>query len=65
MEPRIAVSPAVLLRNHGLIATGKTLAEAAALVEEIEEAAKLFFLLGDRGEPLSPEQVAELRQRYG
>ncbi len=62
---RITVSPAVLLRNHGLITTGGTVAEAAALVEEIEEAAKLFFLLGDRGAPLSPEQVAELRRRYG
>ncbi len=36
-------TPAFLLRNHGSVAVGNTLAEAAALAEEIEEAARLFF----------------------
>ena len=57
-------SPAMLMRNHGSIAIGKTLAQATALAEEIEETARLHLLLGDRGQPLTPEQVAELRRRF-
>lgn len=57
-------TPAMLMRNHGSIAIGKNLVEAAALAEELEETARLYFLLGDRVQPLSPEQVAELRRRF-
>lgn len=57
-------SPAILLRNHGSITIGKTLTEAAALAEEIEEQAKLWFLLGERGRKLNAEQIAELRRRF-
>ena len=64
MEKRIVGAPAVLLRNHGSIAVGGSLAEAAALAEEIEEAARLFFILDERGQALSREQVAELRRRF-
>lgn len=64
VERRAALSPAVLLRNHGSIAAGKTLFEAAALAEEIEEQAKLYFLLDGRGRRLSMEQIAELRRRF-
>src|SRR3954471_11822653 len=64
VEKRITGTPAVLLRNHGSIAVGGSLAEAAALAEEIEEAARLFFILGDRGQSLSSGQVAELRRRF-
>lgn len=63
VEQRAAGTPSLLLRNHGAIAAGTTLAEAAALAEELEEAARLYFLLGDRGQPLSAAQVAELRHR--
>jgi ribulose-5-phosphate 4-epimerase/fuculose-1-phosphate aldolase len=63
VEQRAAGTPSLLLRNHGAIAAGTTLAEAAALAEELEEAARLYFLLGDRGQPLSAAQVAELRRR--
>ena len=54
----------MLLRNHGSIAIGDTLAEAAALAEEIEEQARLFFLVGGRGRVLSADEVAELRRRF-
>ena len=64
VEKRIADTPALLLRNHGSIAVGSTLAEAMGLAEEIEEAAKLFFLVGDRGRALSESEVAELRRRF-
>ena len=59
-----ARSPALLLRNHGSITIGRSLAEAGGLAEEIEQQARLFFLLGPRGRQLSPEQVAELRRRF-
>jgi len=57
-------TPAMLMRNHGSIAIGTTLSEAAALAEEIEETSRLFLLLGDRAQPLTSEQVAELRRRF-
>lgn len=64
VEKRIAHTPALLLRNHGSIAVGGNLPEAAALAEEIEEIARLFFILNGRGQVLSPDQVAELRRRF-
>jgi len=57
-------TPAMLMRNHGSIAIGSSLAEASALAEEIEETARLFLLLGDRAQPLTSEQVLELRRRF-
>lgn len=55
---------AVLLRNHGPITIGKDLAEAAALAEELEEHARLYFILGQRGRPLTRAQVRELKKRF-
>ena len=57
-------SQALLLRNHGSITIGKTLMEAVALAEEVEEQAKLYFLLGRSGRPLTDEQIIELRRRF-
>jgi len=57
-------SRAVLLRNHGLATTGKSLKAATIAAEEFEEAAKLYLLLGNRPYvPLSPEDLNELVQR--
>jgi ribulose-5-phosphate 4-epimerase/fuculose-1-phosphate aldolase len=64
VERLARVTPAMLMRNHGSIAIGATLAEASALAEEIEETARLFLMLGDRAQPLTPEQVLELRRRF-
>jgi len=64
VEAAAAKSPALLLRNHGSITIGRSLKEAGGLAEEIEEQAKLHFLLGSRGRTLTPEQVAELRWRF-
>jgi ribulose-5-phosphate 4-epimerase/fuculose-1-phosphate aldolase len=64
VERAASMSPALLLRNHGSITMGKTLFEASALAEEIEEQAKLYFILGDRGRKLTTEQIAELRRRF-
>lgn len=55
---------AVLLANHGPVASGTTLANAQYATEEIEETAKLFLLLGNRPfRPLTPEQVDALQQK--
>ena len=64
VEAAAAKSSALLLRNHGSIAIGKTLMEAAALAEEIEEQARLYFLLEGRGRRLTSEQIEELRRRF-
>jgi ribulose-5-phosphate 4-epimerase/fuculose-1-phosphate aldolase len=54
-----------LLANHGPVVAGTSLANAQYATEELEETAKLFLLLGERKiRPLTPEQVADLRQRF-
>ena len=56
---------AVLLANHGPIVAGKSLADAVYATEELEETARLFLLLKDRKtNPLTPEQVAELKLKF-
>lgn len=52
----------LLLRNHGAICCGASLSEAADRAEELEETAKLFFLLrGEKLRYLAREDVEELR----
>jgi ribulose-5-phosphate 4-epimerase/fuculose-1-phosphate aldolase len=56
---------AMLLANHGPIVSGKSLEEAVYAYEELEETAKLFFLLGDRKTaPLTLEAIAELNKAF-
>ncbi len=62
VSARAAATTAMLLRNHGLIAFGATLAEAAALAEEVEEQARLYFRLGERARLLTAAEIAELRR---
>ena len=55
---------AVLLANHGPVVSGTTLRDAQYAIEELEETARLFLLLGSRAtRPLTPEQVEELKRR--
>ena len=55
---------AVLLANHGPVVAGKTLEAAVYASEELEETAKLYLLLHGRNPRcLTPEQVAQLRNR--
>ncbi len=56
---------AVLLANHGPVVAGSSLSAAADAVEELEETARLFLLLRhEKIRCLTPEQVADLRQKY-
>ena len=56
----------MLLRNHGVVCAGSTLSEAADRTEELEQTARLHFLLrGERVRLLTPEQVEELKRAFG
>lgn len=57
---------ALLLANHGPVVAGLDLGSAVAAAEELEETARLFFLLEGRPHAaLDCGQVAELRQVFG
>ncbi len=56
---------AVLLANHGPVVAGASLVNAQYAMEELEETAKLFLMLQNHVlRTLTPEQVADLRQRF-
>lgn len=56
---------AMLLANHGPIVSGKSLQDAVHAYEELEETAKLFFLIGDRPvSRLTCEAVADLNEAF-
>ncbi len=55
----------LLLRNHGSICLGESLSEAADRAEELEETARLYFLLrGENLRLLTDDQIADLRRRF-
>jgi L-fuculose-phosphate aldolase len=56
------VHRACLLRNHGTIAVGSTIAEAFSRTELLEQMAELYYRARTAGEPviLSVEQMAEV-----
>ena len=57
-----ADNQAFLLANHGPVVCGESLQEAANNMEELEETAKLIFILGDRPiRYLTAGEIAELR----
>jgi ribulose-5-phosphate 4-epimerase/fuculose-1-phosphate aldolase len=56
---------AILLANHGPVVAGESLDAATAAIEELEESAKLYFLLrGQDARILNPAQVEELRSVF-
>jgi ribulose-5-phosphate 4-epimerase/fuculose-1-phosphate aldolase len=66
VRPLVGKHHAVLLANHGPVVAGTSLSAAAGAIEELEETAKLHLLLqGHRTRPLTAEQVAALRAKYG
>ncbi|MGK6316380.1 3-oxo-tetronate 4-phosphate decarboxylase [Neorhizobium sp. DT-125] len=55
----------MLLANHGPIVSGSSIEEAVYAYEELEETAKLYFLLGDRKtSPLRAEEIAEINRAF-
>ncbi len=65
MRPVFKDHKACLLANHGPVVADKSLRDAVGAMEELEETAKLHLML--RGIPvrtLTPQQVAELRERF-
>jgi 3-dehydro-4-phosphotetronate decarboxylase len=70
MEPAIhdaAIDArAVLLANHGPVVSGKTLTDAVAAAEELEEAAKLYLMLRHASPRLlTAGQVDDLLNTFG
>jgi ribulose-5-phosphate 4-epimerase/fuculose-1-phosphate aldolase len=56
----------MLLRNHGVVCAGSTLSEAVDRTEELEQTARLHFILrGENVRPLTVEQVEELKRTFG
>lgn len=59
----VGAGSACLLRSHGAVGVGRTLAEAYAVADGLEEAAQVLYLARQLGEPLLiPE--AEARRMY-
>ena len=53
----------MLLRNHGVVCAGSTLSEAVDRAEELEQTARLYFILrGERVRHLTFEEVEELKK---
>ncbi|MFL6256914.1 MAG: aldolase [Pyrinomonadaceae bacterium] len=56
----------MLLRNHGVVCAGATLSEAVDRTEELEQTARLHFILrGERVRLLTTEEVEELKRTFG
>jgi len=61
-----ATHRAVLLANHGPVVAGRDLETAVSAAEELEETARLFFLLEGRPHrPLNGEQIADVERVFG
>jgi len=56
---------AVMLDRLGPNVWHSTPASAMAALEELEETARLWILSGCRAEPLTPQQIEQLRQHFG
>jgi len=66
IEQLAAEHRAVLLANHGPVVAGRDLETAVSAAEELEETARLFFVLeGCPHRVLTPEQVDELQRVFG
>jgi len=63
LSRRAHEADAFLLANHGPVVLGASLTEAVNAMEELEETARLFFILKDSPvRYLTPGQIAELKK---
>lgn len=53
-------SRALLLKNHGLITVGHTIAEALNIAEEIDEAARIYILTAGKGSLIAENLIQEI-----
>lgn len=53
----IAVRNSVMMCNHGILAVGPDLETALNIIEEIEENAKMYFILNGQGKALEKSQI--------
>ncbi|MDR1685605.1 MAG: class II aldolase/adducin family protein [Desulfovibrio sp.] len=60
----IAGRNSVLLARHGVLTVGSNAEQALNIAEEIEENARIFFILAGRGAGLTEEEQAELTRAY-
>lgn len=56
---------ALLLQNHGLISIGRTFYEAMNIIEEIDEAARVYLITGGRGNVINNKQIKEIKMLKG
>ncbi|MFC1026981.1 aldolase [Pasteurella multocida] len=64
LSERALLSKAFLLANHGVVVTGTDLVDAVDNTEELEETAKLYFLLkGQQVRYLTDDEVKDLEKR--
>lgn len=65
IEAAAAAHDSLLLRNHGLVCLGRNFAEAVDRAEELEETARLHFLLrGEQVRLLTTDEQTEIRQAF-
>src|SRR5215217_7411724 len=65
VEAAATLHNSMLLRNHGLITIGATLDEAVDRAEELEQTARLYFMLrNEQVRHLTPEEIAELKTAF-
>ena len=56
----------MLLRNHGTVCAGASLSEAVDRTEELEQTARLYFILrGEKVRHLTADEIDELRRVFG
>ncbi|HDR1043452.1 TPA: aldolase [Pasteurella multocida] len=64
LRERALLSKAFLLANHGVVVTGTDLVDAVDNTEELEETARLYFLLkGQQVRYLTDDEVKDLEKR--
>ena len=52
---------ALLLQNHGLIAVGKSYQEAVNIIEEIDEAAKIWLITKGMSKVIQPDDIVRIK----